>query len=111
MGPDAFNSWWCQAQGGRRRREEGGRERSSVYRAVETWDAEHIGRQARSQMAKQCYQEERDQHFTSVALHSTDLKSHLKVPYYTVFHQYIIGLRYIQNMARNTKRITRGSMP
>ena len=35
----------------------------------------------------------------------------LKVPYYTVFHQYIIGLRYIQNvslkcLARNTKRIT-----
>ena len=34
----------------------------------------------------------------------------LKVPYYTVFHQYIIGLRYVQNMslkclARNTKQI------
>jgi len=34
----------------------------------------------------------------------------LKVPYYTVFHQYIIGLRYIQNLslkclAPNTKQI------
>ena len=34
----------------------------------------------------------------------------LKVPYYTIFHQYIIGLRYIQNMslkclAPNTKQI------
>ena len=36
--------------------------------------------------------------------------SDLKVPYYTVFHQYIIGLRCIQNislkcLARNTKQI------
>ena len=38
----------------------------------------------------------------------------LKVPYYTVFHLYIIGLRYIQNMylkclAPNTKQIIAAS--
>ena len=38
----------------------------------------------------------------------------LKVPYYTVFHQYITGLRYIQNMslkclAPNTKQIIAAS--
>ena len=38
----------------------------------------------------------------------------LKVPYYTVFHQYIIGLKYIQNMslkclAPNTKQIIAAS--
>ena len=38
----------------------------------------------------------------------------LKVPYYTVFHQYIIGFRYIQNMslkylASNTKQIIAAS--
>ena len=37
-------------------------------------------------------------------------KVDLKVPYYTVFHQYIIDLRFIQNMslkclALNTKQI------
>ena len=40
----------------------------------------------------------------------------LKVPYYTVFYQYIIGLRYIQNMslkclAPNTKQIMHCSIP
>ena len=38
----------------------------------------------------------------------------LKVPYYTLFHQYIIGLRYIKNMslkclAPNTKQIIAAS--
>ena len=42
------------------------------------------------------------------------IKFTLKVPYYTVFHQYIIGLRYIQNMplkclAPNTKQIIAAS--
>ena len=40
----------------------------------------------------------------------------LKVPYYTLFQQYIIGLRYTQNMslkcfAQNTKQIMHCSIP
>lgn len=50
------------------KRWEGGGMRSSVYWAVEAWDMEHVGRQAQSQMAKQCLQEVQDQHFALIAL-------------------------------------------
>ena len=50
--------------------------------------------------------------FTDLGQYQTGVKTrfYLKVPYYTHSHQYIIGLRYIQNMslkclAQNTKQI------
>lgn len=50
-------------------------EREVVYRAVETWDTEHIGRQASSQMVKQ------EQHFTRIVFLRADPKSHLNCSY------------------------------
>lgn len=55
--------------------EKKGSARSSVYRAVETWDTEHIGRQARNHMAKQ------EHYFTRITLPGADLKSHLNSSY------------------------------
>ena len=51
----------------------------------------------------------------STSYQHLELRRHqrnLKVPYYTVFHQYIIGLRYIQSLSLigwNTKQIIAAS--